>query len=212
MRARDRGLLIASRLPCPCGRSLPFPSRALSSLQLLVASSAPPSTATATGSASRWSIQPQVGQVRVGPSGALARRPNATNSARSAMSLVPHLVPEFAIALALVLLGGDLGTSIIPSLPSSRPPSGARVRWFRASAPSFFGVIASVRHPSPNRLSRFDDVVGSGHRHVREQHDSPYRAASPSPTVDGSGSAWAPPREMAVAVRAAQRLHLRHHR
>ena len=184
------GLLIASRIAVPLWKKLALPilGGALV-LQLLVAF-----IGTTVNGNRNWL---RFGPVSIQPSelvkfglvlfGALALTAKRDKLGQIGHVVVPYLVPGAAIALALVLLGGDLGTSIILAaiIAATLWAAGVPLRWFLASA-LVFGVIASAFViSSPNRLGRFDVWLAR-----------PGRLA----------------REMAVAVRAAQRLHLRHHR
>jgi len=210
------GLLIASRIAVPLWKKLALPilGGALV-LQLLVAF-----IGTTVNGNRNWL---RFGPVSIQPSelvkfglvlfGALALTAKRDKLGQIGHVVVPYLVPGAAIALALVLLGGDLGTSIILAaiIAATLWAAGVPLRWFLASA-LVFGVIASAFViSSPNRLP-FRRVVGSGHRHVRGSTTAHARPLRPRRRWMVRARPVRLAREMAVAVRAAQRLHLRHHR
>jgi len=159
------GLLIASRIAVPLWKKLALPilGGALV-LQLLVAF-----IGTTVNGNRNWL---RFGPVSIQPSelvkfglvlfGALALTAKRDKLGQIGHVVVPYLVPGAAIALALVLLGGDLGTSIILAaiIAATLWAAGVPLRWFLASA-LVFGVIASAFViSSPNRLGRFDVWLG----------------------------------------------------
>jgi len=159
------GLLIASRIAVALWKKLALPilGGALV-LELLVAF-----TGTTVNGNRNWL---RFGPVSIQPSelvkfglvlfGALALTAKRDKLGQIGHVVVPYLVPGAAIALALVLLGGDLGTSIILAaiIAATLWAAGVPLRWFLASA-LVFGVIASAFViSSPNRLGRFDVWLG----------------------------------------------------
>jgi cell division protein FtsW len=76
--------------------------------------------------------------------------------------VVPFLVPGVALAMGLVLVGGDLGTSIIIAgiVAALLFAAGIPLRWFAAAGAAFGAVALALIVTSPNRLARFDVWLG----------------------------------------------------
>ena len=154
------------------------------------------STATGTGSASARSAssRPRSSSSAWSSSGRRCSPASASSSARSSTSLVPYLVPVAAVAIGLVLLGGDLGTVLVMlcdrrrgALRRGRVVAALRVAGGLASAAAAVLVLTSA-----NRLGRLDVWLGKDTRPLRRRPVSPSTAATPWPTAAGGASASAP--------------------
>ena len=200
-----------------------WPCRSSSSRSSCSCSSSPrsgvTSTATATGSRradhaaalrvrsrSRWSW-----------SAPRSCRPSASSSARlEPRRSCPSSFPIAVVSIGWSLLGHDLGTVLVlggdrrrravrrrrPGCAGSSSPALPFAAW-----PCAFVVT------SPNRLGRFDVWLGPRHRPSSAPPASRSTAATPSPTAGWCGVGLGASREKwELAARAAQRLHLRHHR
>lgn len=77
-------------------------------------------------------------------------------------ALVPYVFPLAMLAIALVLLGHDLGTVLIMSAVVGGVlfTAGVPGRWFALSAAGFAAMAVTFVVTSPNRLGRFDVWLG----------------------------------------------------
>jgi cell division protein FtsW len=76
--------------------------------------------------------------------------------------VVPFVLPVSALAVGLVLLGGDLGTVLVLGaiIAAVLYAAGVPARWFTFSFLGFGALAAVMVLVSPNRLGRFDVWLG----------------------------------------------------
>ncbi len=159
------GLLIARRLSVAWWKRLALPVFAAALvLQLLVAF-----IGTTVNGNRNWlrlagiSIQPselvKLGLVLFGALVLTAKRDRLLEVGHV---VVPYLVPGAALAMGLVLLGGDLGTSIVLAaiIAATLFASGIPMRWFGIAGATFGALAVALIVSSPHRLARFDVWLG----------------------------------------------------
>ncbi|HQY95340.1 MAG TPA: putative lipid II flippase FtsW [Phycicoccus sp.] len=159
------GLVVASRLSVSVWKRLALPVLGVAlALQLLVAF-----VGTSVKGNQNWlrlgpiSIQPselvKVGLVLFGAF-ILTRKKDRLSELGHVV--IPYLIPGAALALGLVLVGGDLGTSIVLAaiIAATLFTAGLPLRWFGAAGAAFLGVATMLIVTSPHRLSRFDVWLG----------------------------------------------------
>ncbi|MCA0336607.1 MAG: putative lipid II flippase FtsW [Actinobacteria bacterium] len=158
-------LVLASRLPVPAWKRLSVPLFVIAlGLQLLVAF-----IGTSVNGNRNWL---RFGPVSIQPSelvkfglvlfGAFVLTLKRDRLGQIGHVVVPFLVPGVATAFGLILIGGDLGTSIVVAgiVAAILFASGAPLRWFAAAGASFAAVALALIVTSPNRLARFDVWLG----------------------------------------------------
>jgi cell division protein FtsW len=76
--------------------------------------------------------------------------------------IVPFVLPIAAVSVALVLVGGDLGTVLVLGaiIAAVLYAAGVPGRWFAFSFAGFAALATSMVLVSPNRLARFDVWLG----------------------------------------------------
>ena len=76
--------------------------------------------------------------------------------------VIPFLIPIAAASVALVLVGGDLGTVLVLGaiIAALLYAAGVPGRWFAFSFAGFAAMATSLVLLSPNRLARFDVWLG----------------------------------------------------
>ena len=159
------GLLIASRLSVATWKRLAVPVLGIALLlQLLVAF-----VGTTVNGNQNWL---RVGPISIQPSelvkvglvlfGAVVLTKKKDRLAELGHVVIPYLIPGAALSLGLVLVGGDLGTSIVLAaiIAATLFTAGLPTRWFAAAGGAFLAVAVALIVTSPHRLSRFDVWLG----------------------------------------------------
>ncbi len=160
------GLLVASRFPVVAWKRLAVPVLlAALGLQLLVFT---PLGVSVNGNLNWIKVGPltmqpseliKVGLVLVG--GLVLSRKHRTLDQLGHV-VVPFILPISAVAIGLVLVGGDLGTVLVLGaiVAATLYAAGVPARWFGFSFLGFAALATTMVLVSPNRLARFDVWLG----------------------------------------------------
>ena len=159
-------LLVASRLSVQAWKRLSLPVLVIGLvLQLLVFT---PLGVDVKGNRN-WldfgifTVQPsELLKVGLALSGGLVLSAKRKTLARVGHALVPYVFPMALAAIGLVLLGHDLGTTLVMSaiVAGVLFTAGVPGRWFALATAGFAAVAVTFVVTSPNRLGRFDVWLG----------------------------------------------------